>query len=130
MADGGQHPAHLAIASFINGQLDLGHSGAAHIFFAVQETDIFGGPGQAVIEHDAFPQTLQLLRRGDALHLHPIRLRHMVTRMRQLVQKVAVIGQKDQALAVGVQTPHRAQHRLAPNVYKFGHKTTGMGIGP
>jgi hypothetical protein len=52
----------------------------------------------------------------------------MVTRVRHLEQKVAVVGQEDQTFAVGIQAPHRTQHRLAADVYQIRDHLTGMSV--
>ena len=117
MPDGGQHPAHLPVAALVDGQLDLAHPAAVHVLFAAQQADVLGGAGQAVVEHDPLPQTRQRVGVGDALYLRPVGLGDVVARVGQLEQEVAVVGQEDQPLAVGVQPAHGPQHRLAADVH-------------
>ncbi len=128
VADGGQHPAHLPVAAFIDGQFHFPDPAAVHILLAAQQADVLGGPGHAVVEHDPFPQTRQRVGVRDALHLRPVRLGDMVARMRELEQEVAVVGQEDQPLAVGVETPHGPQHRLAADVHQVRHQPPGVGV--
>ena len=55
----------------------------------------------------------------------------MIARMGQLEQKVAVVGEKDQPLAVRIETPDRPQHRLAADVYEVRHHlpVTSVRVG-
>ena len=128
MADGGQHPAHLTVPALVNGQLHFADPAAVHVFFAAQETDVFRRAGQAVLQHDSFSQTRQGIGIGDALHLRPVGFGDMVARVRELEQEVAVIREKNQPVAVGIQAAHRPQHRLAPDVHQVRHKPPGMRV--
>ncbi len=117
MAESHHHAAHLSVAALIDGQLHFPLPRAVLVLLAAQQADILGRLCHAVVQHDAPPQTPQRIFAGNARHGDPIRFRDMIARMRHLEQKVAVVGQKDQAFAVGVQTPHGTQHRLAADVY-------------
>jgi len=128
VADGGQHPAYLPVASLVDGQFHLAHPAAVHILFAAQQADVLGRPGQAVVEHDPLPQTPQCVGVGDALHLRPVSLGDMVAWVGQLEQEIAIIGQEDQPLAVGIQPAHRPQHRLPTDVHQIRHKPSGVGV--
>jgi len=81
MPDSGQHPAHLPVASLVDGQFHLAHPTTVHVLFAAQQADILGGAGQAVVEHDPLPQTRQRVGIGNALHLRPVSLGDMVARV-------------------------------------------------
>ncbi len=129
MADSGQHPSYLPVAALVNGQLQLARARAVYVLLAPQQADVLGGTGQAVFEHDALPQTRQGIRTGDALDLHPVGLGDVVARVGQLEQEVAVIGQEDQPVAVGIQPAHRPQHRLPTDVYQVRHQPPRVGVG-
>ena len=117
MTKRGHHPAHLPVAALVNRQLELRLPGAAFVLLASQQPDILGRLRHTVVQHDSAPQTLQGIFAGNAGNRDPVGFRDMVALVRHLKQKVAIIGQKDQAFAVGVQTPDRAQHRLAADVH-------------
>ena len=113
VADGGEHPAHLPLAALKDGQFDFG----LRLLFGVRfvtgldhppDVDVFGGRGGAVVEHQALRQPRQGGLVRDAAHDGAVRLGDVVLRVGQMVQKVAVVGQKDQAVRVGVQPPDRA----------------------
>ena len=128
MPERGHHAPDLPVASFIECQLDLALPGAVRVLLAAHQPDILGRPRHAVVEHDAPAQTLQRVVARDARHSDPVRFRDMVARVGHLEQKVAVVGQKDEALTVGIQPPDRPQHRLAADVYEIGHHLPGMAV--
>ena len=129
MADRCQHPTHLPVAALVDSQFHLALARAVYVLLATQEADVLGGAGQAVFEHDPLPKTRQGIGIGDALHLHPVRFGDMVARVGQLEQEVAIIGQEDQPVTVGVQAAHGPQHRLAANIHEVGHQPPGVGVG-
>ena len=102
VAERRQHPAHLTVAAFINGQLHFSLPCAALVLLATQQAHILGGPGHAVVQHDSAPEPPQCLFAGNARNGHAVCFWHMVARMGQLEQKIAVVGQKDQPFTVGV----------------------------
>ena len=128
MADGGEHPADLTVATFIEGQLQLGHPGPAGVFLAAYQADILRGACHTVVQQNALADSLQIRGIGYTLHRDSVSLRDMITRVRQLKQKIAVVGQKDQSFTVGVETPHGPQHRLPADVYEFRHETPRMRV--
>ena len=72
------------------------------------------GPDRAVLEGDALPQPLRIVcRRDHARDLGQVGLRHLVRRVGQPVREVAVVGQDQQALGVGVQPADVEQPLLA-----------------
>ncbi len=131
MPHGGQHPAHLPVAALVDGQLDLGAAAALpRLAGRTCQADVFGGPSRAVFQMDAAPQAVQRVRGRDAPDRGAIGLGDVVARVGQLEQKVAVIRKKDQPLAVGVQPPDGAQHRLAADVHQLGHEFARMRVRP
>ena len=129
MAERGHHAAHLPVAAFVNGQLDIGlPAGAVGACLAPQQPDILGRPGQAVVEHDAPAQALQSVFGRDAGDGNAVRFRDMVARVGQLEQKIPVIREEDQPLAVGIQPPDRPQHRLAADVHQIRDHLPGVAV--
>ncbi len=117
VAERSHHPAHLPVAAFVNGQLHFPLPGSVRVLLAAQQADVLSGLGHAVVEHDAAPQAPQRIVAGNAGHRNPVGFGDMVARVGHLKQKVAVIRQKDQAFAVGIQAPDGTQHRLSADVY-------------
>ena len=123
------HAAYLPVAALVEGQLDLRlPPGTVRVGLAAQEADILGGLRHAVIEHDAAPEAAQRVFVRHARHGDPVGLRDMITRVGHLKQKIAVVGQEDEALAVGVESSDRTQHRLAPNINKICDHLPGMAV--
>ncbi len=122
------HPAHLPVAAFINREFQCGPARAVGILFAAQQAHILSRPGQAVIQHDSLAEPLQRLGIGHALHLHAVGLRDVVAGVGHLEQEIAVVGHKNQPVAVGVQPPHRAQHGLAADVHQIRHQPSGVRV--
>jgi len=104
VAEGREHPADLTVAAFEDRQLDyrLPCSVRALPFsvalVAAAETDILSGLSRAVFEINPSAQNVQRLLGRNAAHLRPVGLWDMVARVGQAVQKLAVVGQEDQAL--------------------------------
>ena len=117
VAERGHHAAYLPVAAFIDGQLHFPLPGPVGILFAPEQAHILGRPGHPVVEHDAAPEPSERVFAGNTGDGHPVGLRDMVARMGQLKEKIAVVGQEDQAFTVGVQSPDRAQHGLAADVH-------------
>lgn len=123
VAEGSHHAAHLPVAAFVNGQLNIRlPARAVRVRLAPQQADVLGGPRHAVVEHDSPAQALQGVFGRNTRHRNAVGLRDMIARVGQLEQKIAVVGQKNQAFAVGIETPDRPQHRLAADVYQVRHK--------
>ncbi len=67
MTHGGQHPAHLPITAFVDGQLDLGAAAAfARLTGRAGQADVFGGPSRTVFQMDTAPEPVQRVWAGDA----------------------------------------------------------------
>ena len=128
VAESRHHPAHLPIAAFINRQLHFALPGPVQILLAAQQADILRRPGHAVVQHDAAPKPPQRILAGNACDCDSICFRHMVARMGQFKEKIAVVSQKNQPLAVGIQTPHRTQHRLAADVHQIRDHLPGVTV--
>ena len=99
MADRLAHPPHLALAALVDRQLELVRAEQAHV----------GRRGAAVVELDALAQRAQGALARAPLDARPIGPRHLEARVRQRVGEVAVVGEQDQAGAVGVQAPDGIQ---------------------
>jgi len=63
------------------------------------------GLDRAVLQGDALLQAAQSLVVEQTLDLHEVGLRHLMTGMGQLVGELTVVGQDQQTVGVGVQTP-------------------------
>ena len=114
VADSRQHAAHLPVAPFKDGQLYLRAAVVGRFFFRARawtrraggntgahrpDGDVFCAAREAVFQHQARAQTPQGVRGRHAAHFRPVRFGDVVLGVRHLVQEVAVIGEKDQALA-------------------------------
>lgn len=129
VAERGHHTAHLTIAAFIDRQLKVRLSArAVRVRFAAQEAHIFGRPCHAVVEHDAPAQPLQSFFCGNAGDGNAVRFRYVVARVSHLKQKIAVVSEKDQPFAVGIQAANGAQHRLSANVYQVRYHLPGVAV--
>ncbi len=94
MPDGLAHPAHLPLAALAD--RDLEHVGA-------QAADPRRG-GPPVVELDALAQRAQRrVAHRPAPHLGPVRARHLVARVHEVVGEVAVVRQQDEPGRVGVE---------------------------
>jgi len=65
---------------------------------------------RAVVEHHAARQAAHGIGRRYAAHFRTVRLRNMILGMGQVIQKIAVIREEDQAHTLSVQTTDWAQH--------------------
>lgn len=129
VAQSRHHAAHLPVAAFVDGQLNVRLTArAVRVRLASQQADVLGGPRHAVVQHDAPAQPLQSVFGGNAGHGNAVGLRNMVARVGQLEQKVAVVGQKNQAFAVGIKPSDRPQHRLSADVYQVRHHLPGVAV--
>ncbi len=132
----GQHAPHLPVAPFKDGQFDLRAAfvGGGRVFprFRLSsrvgargthrpDCDAFRAARRAVFQHDAPAQPAQDVGRRHAAHFGPVRFGDMILGVGHLVQKVAVVGKKDQALAFRVQSPDRAQHGAGRQFHQIGH---------
>ena len=99
VADRLAHPPYLALAALVDRQLELVRAEQAHV----------GRRGAAVLELDALAQRAQGALARAPLDPRPIGPRHLEARMGERVGEVAVVGEQDQARAVGVQAADRVQ---------------------
>ncbi len=122
MADGSQHSAHLAVAALKNGQFHfrLPRAVGAVALVAAAKADILGGLGGAVLQIDAPAQNIQGFLGGDAAHFRAVGFGDMIAGMRELVKKIAVVGEKNQAFRVYIEPSYRAQHRLVAQIHQVG----------
>ncbi len=128
MAERLHHAAYLPVAAFINREFQRGPPGSVGILFAAQQAHILGGLAHAIIQHDPLTQPLQCLGIRHALHFHAVCLRDMVARMGHLEQEIAVVGHKDQTIAISIETPDGAQHGLAANVHQIRHEPPSVRV--
>ncbi len=54
----------------------------------------------------------------------------MVARVGQRMKEAAVVGEEQKSFTVGVQTPHRTQHRAAGQVNQFRNKASRVNVLP
>ena len=94
-----EQPAHDAIATFVqhHPHQGLARNGVHHREFVDAR--------RAVVQFDSRLQPLAQPTRHRPGHRGQIRLGHLVGRMHQPVRQLAVVGQQDQPLGVGVQPP-------------------------
>ena len=106
MADRLAHAPHLAVAALVDG--DAAERGA-------HERHL-GRRGQAVVELDALAQPAHAPRRRRALHLDQVLLLHAEAGVGEAMGQVAVVGEQQQALGVGVEAADREDRgaRAAP----------------
>lgn len=117
----GEHAAHLPVAPFKDGQFYLRAAVVVRFFLCARirtrragtgtrragrdagahrpDGDVFRAARKAVFQHQARAQTPQGICVRHAAHFRPVRLGNVVLGVRHLIQEVAVIGEKDQALA-------------------------------
>ena len=97
MADGVAHAADLAVAPFVDD--DAQHAGGDHAH---------GGRRRlAVVEVDPLAQAPQSAGRGHPVDLDEVLLLDAEGRMGEALGQVAVVGEHEQPLAVGVEPAHR-----------------------
>jgi len=130
MADGGEHPAYLAVAALENREFHFRLSRAIRTvaLMTAAQAHILRGLGRTIFESDAPAQDVQRFLRGNAAHFCAIRFGDMVARMGQLVEKLPIVREKNQAFRVYVEAAHRAQHWLVSQIYQLRDQTGGMGI--
>jgi hypothetical protein len=88
------HAPHLTLAALVDDYLDQVRCQPAHARRA----------GAPVLEIDAPAQDGQLRApNGTARHAHPVCTLYPVARVQQRLSQVAVVGEQDQAAAVGVE---------------------------
>jgi hypothetical protein len=121
VADGGKHPPYLPISSFIECQLDVCGAkislgcGWIRIWpwpLGADEMNSLSGRGHAVFEQNTLRQTRQRLLGGDAGHRGEVGFGDMMAGMCQMMQKISIVGKKDQAFAVSIESPHGTEQRL------------------
>ena len=128
MAQGGEHAANLTVTALENRQLDfrLPHPVHPIALVTAAKPDVLCRLGRAVFKVDPSAQDIQRFLGRNAADLRPIGFWDMVSRVGQTVQELAIVGQKDQAFRVNVQSPNRAQHRLVAQVHQIRHEACGM----
>jgi len=99
MADRIEHFPDLAIAAFVQGDLES-RVGAEAI--GRHHADI-RRRSHAPVDRHATRQAIQIVRVGHTDDLHVVPSRHPVPRMRQAAGQVAVVGQQQQSLGVEVE---------------------------
>jgi hypothetical protein len=112
MADGCGHPAHLAVSTF--GQLQLQPGGRdrgtkadrwkarPQIRRFIDSPD-FGGAGHAVAQRDTVHQTAQHLIVGETFNLRPVSFDEAMLRVSDLRLPGSVVGEEQQPFTVGVE---------------------------
>lgn len=129
VAQSRHHAAHLPVAAFVNGQLNVRLTArAVRVGLAPQQAHVLGRSRHAVVQHDAPAQALQGIFAGNARNGNAVGFRNMVARVGQLEQKITVIGEKNQPFAVSVEPPDRPKHWLSADVYQVRHHLPGMAV--
>ena len=117
MPDGLAHTPHLAVAAFADRELEL-VAGAAPAARA-------RGGGRAVLQLHPTAQCAQgALGDGRVRDAHAVGLGDFVARMREAIGERAVVGEQDQAAAVGVEAPTGYRRR------RSGISSTTVGRPP
>jgi len=100
VAQGGEHAANLTVTALENRQFDFRLPYSVHpiALMTAAKPDILCRLGRAVFKVDSPAQDVQRFLGRNAAHLRPVGLWDMVARVGQAVQKLAVVGQEDQAL--------------------------------
>ena len=136
VADGGQHPPHLPVAALENGQFDfrrplpsLTRLGVSRRAKGTDDADTLGGRRHPIFQQHTLGKTGQRGGVGDARDGGAVGLGNVVAGVSQAVQELAIIGQKDQPLAVGVQTPDGPQQGLALEVHQVRDDARGVDVG-
>ena len=100
VADGLEHPPHLALAALVDGDLDAVGRESLHA----------RGCRPPVVELDALAQRPQrVVAHGRAPHLGVVGARDLERGVREPVRERAVVGQQDEPGGVGVEPAHRVQ---------------------
>src|SRR6266700_2171313 len=103
-----QHAADLPPPTFADHHAQLGAAGVASAPRRSQKLDLRGFR-QAIVELHAAPEGIQVFCGGHAGGHDEVFLGDFEARMRQAVRHLAVVGEQDQARAVGVEAPDRKQ---------------------
>jgi len=143
-AHGRCHPAHLAVATLTQGDLQPGGGdGGAKTDRRIpgrQVRDLQGadpgGQGGPALQQEAPAQLLELLGGWRALHLHPIAAPMPPSRIGELVLQRSMVGEQQQALAVGIKASGGVHTRTvevvgegAPAAAGFGRELTEHAVG-
>lgn len=126
VADRGKHAAHLAVSTFVDDKLDI--RGVVSWKIA-DEMDALGRRGLAVLEHYPGRELSERLVIGPPADRRQIGLGDVVARMGHVVEKITVVGQKQQAFGLDIEPAHRPQHRAVRQIDQFGHDVHGVWIG-
>ena len=102
MADGLEHPLHLAVASLVDRQLDP----------VAAEPPRARGCGAAVVELDALARAAQRIVVRLAVDLDHVDLLDAVPRVREPVRERAVVREQQRSGRVGVEAADRDDPRL------------------
>src|SRR5690606_33437222 len=84
--------------------------------------------GKAILQANALPQLSEAFRAGIALNLHKISLGHLEARVRDPRLRLAVVGQKQQPLAVEIETPGGIDPRQVYEVGKRGARSVAAEL--
>jgi hypothetical protein len=98
VADGLEHAADHALAAGVNGDLDAGA-----IFARAEELGV-GGTGGTFFEHNSLFESCEVGLGWPALDLRLVDLLDAEARVGEAVGEVAVVGDEEEALGVGVET--------------------------
>ena len=118
VSDGGEHPLHLVLTAFVEGQLQTGR----------RKTLSLGRRRRSIVQLDASAQRLESFVRGLALDLDLVDLVHLVARVHEPVRKRAVIRQEEDAGRVRVELVlHEGRkHQVKRMLAAVGHPVTRL----
>ena len=118
-ADGVAHAPHLPVAALVDRDAQEP---------SVEQGDL-GRRGAAVVELHALPEAAERAAVGLALHLDEVLLVHAEARVGEPVGEVAVVGEEQQALGVGVEPAHGEHPRLGGHEVDDGRAALRVARG-
>jgi len=104
--DGLAHAPHLAVATFVDR-----HAEDRAVRIACDHADPSGSAQPPGLEAHAALQPAQLTLGGLAVDPHPVVLLDPVAWVHQMMRKIAVIGEYQEAAGVGIEAPDREHAR-------------------
>src|SRR5256885_12298097 len=103
-----EHAAHLAMTAFSDHQAQLGPTRLAIAVRRAKALDL-SRSGDPIAQLDALAQRLQRAGGGQAGHQHLVFLGDLVARVSEAICEVAIVGEEEQAGAVGIEPANREE---------------------
>lgn len=107
VAEGGEHSADFAVFAFTQGDLDDAAVAETLGGADFSATGFLAAAAMPITEPDARLHFGQLLGRENTVDDRAICFRHAVTRMRQMLRQLAIIGEQQQPLGIGIEPADR-----------------------